>query len=414
MTIFIKQITSLDFIYTSRMMKFSTALFVLLTVITSLVSYGQISENPDKDTYVGQFNGDGKRHGLGTYTWEDGTVYQGRWRNDLMEGNGKLSFANGNFYEGNFSKGVPFGKGVYKWANGDIYQGGFLDGKMHGRGILITQTGERHEGSWIDNEVNGEGIHYYANGSQYIGSWSNGKRNGKGIMLYINGDTEQGMYVDDVFIPCDCPRESVPVEQAYQESEAVFIGKVFEVQAMEEGYDRVGMVVSEYWKGSLYPERKVYIRAEYSSCDFVYFEGDEYLVYAQAFQFDQSVYYPTKCTRTMKTSLPLFQKEIKILRSLSCEIKENDSRKVTFDFTDDTVCGCDGEDYKNPYQAYKSGVAHWYAGSCEEKKEHDEEIKKQTDVIRRQMEEEKKKNELLQKEEKMQPSTPTYNYVEED
>ncbi|NME69083.1 hypothetical protein [Flammeovirga aprica] len=413
MTIFNKQRTSLDLTYTNRKSIFPLLLSILFTLHFSYVE-AQISENPDKDNYVGQFNGDGKRHGHGTYTWEDGTVYQGKWRNDLMEGSGKLIFANGNSYEGNFEKGVPYGMGIYQWANGDVYQGGFLDGKMHGRGVLVTKGGERHEGTWIQNEVHGEGIHYYANGSQYIGSWSKGKRNGKGIMLYINGDTEQGMWVDDKFIPCDCMRESISIEQAYKESEAVFIGKVFEIQSMEEGYDRVGMIVSEYWKGSLYPSRKVYLRAEYSSCDFVYFEGDEYLVYAHPYQFDKTVYYPTKCTRTMKTSLPLAQNDIKTLRKFTCTIPEGDDRKVTYNFSEDPVCGCDGKDYKNPYNAYKAGVGHWFAGTCEEKKKLDAELAEQKSNIRYQLEEEKKKAELLKKEESTTPSIPTYNYVEEE
>lgn len=413
MTIFNKQRTSLHLTYTNRLSIILSLLFVF-EGFNLVETYAQeISDHPEKDSYVGQYNGDGKRHGLGTYTWEDGTVYQGRWRNDLMEGKGSLKFANGNKYEGNFSKSMPFGMGVYMWANGDVYQGGFLDGKMHGRGLLVTASGERHEGTWINNEVNGEGIHYYGNGSQYIGNWANGKRDGKGIMLYVNGDSEQGIWSDDQFIPCDCIRESISVEQSYKESDAVFIAKVFEVQAMEEGYDRVGMIVSEYWKGSLYPERKVYLRAEYSSCDFVYFEGDEYLVYAQSYQFDKTVYFPTKCTRTMKTSIPLAKADIKKLRSFACKIPEGEERTVTFDFTDDTVCGCDGNDYKNPYDAYKAGVDHWYAGSCDEKKKKDEELKQQKAEFRYLKEEENKKKDLLKKEESL-PQRPTYNYVEEE
>ncbi|WP_281613192.1 hypothetical protein [Flammeovirga sp. SubArs3] len=391
----------------NRMLRKSLGFMLCFLLINFTSVLGQeISEHPEKDKYVGQFNGDGQRHGMGTYTWEDGTVYQGKWRNDLMDGRGSLKFANGNKYEGNFSKGQPFGAGVYNWANGDVFQGGFLDGKMHGRGILITRSGERHEGTWMYNQVNGEGQHWYANGAQYIGEWKNGKRHGKGIMLYPNGDTEQGEWRDDEYVPCDCYRESVSVAEAYNESEAVFVGKVFEIETTDEGYDRVGIIVSEYWKGALYPKRKVYMRAEYGSCDFVYFEDEEYLIYAQPYQFDKSLYYPTKCTRSMRTSLPLASRDIEELRKMSCEIKENDDRKVAFDFTDDPVCGCDGEDYKNPYQAYKAGVAHWYAGTCEEKKKRDEEIRRAKYKIKDEIKEEKKE---IEKE-----TQQMYNYVEED
>ncbi|QWG00440.1 hypothetical protein KMW28_12330 [Flammeovirga yaeyamensis] len=378
--------------------------FIFLTF--SSLHAQDISDNPEKDKYVGQYNGEGKRHGSGTYTWQDGTQYQGKWRNDLMEGRGTLRFANGNKYEGNFFKGQPFGAGVYTWANGDIYKGGFLDGKMHGRGVLITATGERHEGTWVNNQVNGEGQHWYPNGAQYIGEWKNGKRHGKGIMLYPNGDTEQGEWREDEYVPCDCYRESVSVEESYNESEAVFIAKVFEVETTDEGYDRVGMIVSEYWKGALYPKRKVYLRAGYTSCDYVFFENEEYLVYANPYDFDKSLYYPTKCSRTMNLEIPLAQRDIETLRKMTCEFNENDKRKVSFDFTDDPVCGCDGKEYKNPYQAYKNQVGHWWAGTCEEKKKRDEELRKKKYKIKTEVEEEKKEV----KEQKQQ----MYNYVEEE
>ncbi|TRX69528.1 hypothetical protein EO216_15865 [Flammeovirga kamogawensis] len=391
------------------MFRYSWLLILIIIASMATQTSAQISEHPEKDSYVGQYNGDGKRHGSGTYTWEDGTVYRGKWRNDLMDGKGLLLFANGNKYEGNFSKGTPFGMGVYHWVNGDVYQGGFLDGKMNGRGVLVTNTGERHEGLWINNQVNGEGTHWYNNGAQYIGMWKNGKRNGKGIMLYMNGDTEQGQWADDKYIPCDeCARESISVEESYVESEAVFIGKVFEVETTDSGYDRVGMIVSEYWKGSLYPGRKVYLRAEYSSCDFVYFEGDEYLVYAQPYVFDKTLYFPNKCTRTMKTTLPLAQNDIKILRSLDCMIKDGEDRKVAFDFSKDAVCGCDEQEYENPYKAFKAGVGHWYAGTCAEKKAKDEKLRKERLNIKDDIEKEEQKSEPKKVEQ------PSYNYVEEE
>jgi hypothetical protein len=41
------------------------------------------------DKYYGQFR-DGLPHGKGTYTWQDGTYYEGQWQYGMKEGKGKL------------------------------------------------------------------------------------------------------------------------------------------------------------------------------------------------------------------------------------------------------------------------------------------------------------------------------------
>ena len=55
---------------------------------------------------------DGKKHGFGKYTWANGDVYEGEWK-DGTQGHG-------------------FGK--YTLAHGDVYEGEWKDLKQHGRG----------------------------------------------------------------------------------------------------------------------------------------------------------------------------------------------------------------------------------------------------------------------------------------
>jgi len=40
--------------------------------------------------YEGQWV-QGRRHGNGVQTWEDGSRYEGEWVNDRMHGNGKMT-----------------------------------------------------------------------------------------------------------------------------------------------------------------------------------------------------------------------------------------------------------------------------------------------------------------------------------
>lgn len=42
----------------------------------------------------------GKRDGNGEQVWPNGTKYTGEWRNDQMNGQGRIEYANGNSYEG--------------------------------------------------------------------------------------------------------------------------------------------------------------------------------------------------------------------------------------------------------------------------------------------------------------------------
>merc|ERR1740124_1882960 len=63
--------------------------------------------------------------GTGKYSWADGGVYEGDWKDGKMHGKGKYSYANGGVYEGDWKDGKMHGKGKYSFANGDVYEGYF-------------------------------------------------------------------------------------------------------------------------------------------------------------------------------------------------------------------------------------------------------------------------------------------------
>ena len=60
--------------------------------------------------------------------------YIGKCKKGLAHGNGKASGM--DTYEGRFRKGLPHGKGTYTWANGDMYEGDWKEGVREGFGIL--------------------------------------------------------------------------------------------------------------------------------------------------------------------------------------------------------------------------------------------------------------------------------------
>jgi len=55
-----------------------------------------------------------KMHGFGTYSWPDGRVYEGHWRNNTTHGTGKFTMADDSVEEKFHKKEVKHGL----WENG--------------------------------------------------------------------------------------------------------------------------------------------------------------------------------------------------------------------------------------------------------------------------------------------------------
>ena len=60
------------------------------------------------------------KNGLGTYTYSDGRVSTGNYKNGKKNGNVKIECPNGDIYEGDFINGSPSGKFTYTNTIGEI------------------------------------------------------------------------------------------------------------------------------------------------------------------------------------------------------------------------------------------------------------------------------------------------------
>jgi len=69
-------------------------------------------------------------HGLGTYN----------------------STEDGSFYNGEFKNGQRSGQGYASFSDGRVYEGEFKDGKMQGRGTCTYPDGRTFEGNWSNNK----------------------------------------------------------------------------------------------------------------------------------------------------------------------------------------------------------------------------------------------------------------------
>ena len=87
-------------------------------------------------------------HGKGRTILEDGSMYEGSYRDHKKEGKGVFSWASGEKYEGEFVGGMPCGIGVKTFADGRRYEGRWRDNKYHGKGKFIERDGTVTVAEW--------------------------------------------------------------------------------------------------------------------------------------------------------------------------------------------------------------------------------------------------------------------------
>jgi hypothetical protein len=170
---------------------------------------------PDGSEYNGPIEA-GKRSGKGKLAFtspsisistEEGAVaspklYEGDFKNDLMEGQGKLTFSDGSVYTGEFKNNAAEGRGKLI-SPGCSFSGFFLNNKKEGEGVAIYSNGEKYEGGFKEDMKHGKGKYYYSDQSLYDGYWINDIKEGKGDlkikcenekMEFYSGDFKAGAF----------------------------------------------------------------------------------------------------------------------------------------------------------------------------------------------------------------------------
>jgi hypothetical protein len=66
------------------------------------------------------------------------------------------------------------GTGYYTYPDGSMWVGQFKEGRPVGKGVCYYSNGDRYEGNWSLNAPNGEGIMHFASGRVYGAVWVNG------------------------------------------------------------------------------------------------------------------------------------------------------------------------------------------------------------------------------------------------
>ena len=73
------------------------------------------------------------------------------------------------------------------WQDGSRYEGGYKEGMKHGHGKYIWNDGSMYEGQWCENKINGVGIYIWPDGRKYSGEWKDNNMHGKGVYRWTDG-----------------------------------------------------------------------------------------------------------------------------------------------------------------------------------------------------------------------------------
>jgi len=111
------------------------------------------------------------QNGTHNYTFLNGSVYTGEWRDGKRHGHG-IMHKGGNVYDGCFHNDLMHGMGTYTWWNGQLYQGQWENGFRNGHGVQTWPSGQQYIGNWVDGKRHGQGAQYSKSGAVlFEGKW---------------------------------------------------------------------------------------------------------------------------------------------------------------------------------------------------------------------------------------------------
>ena len=159
----------------------------------------------------------GKKEGYGEYTWSNGSVYKGYWRDNKLCGKGVYYYIDGKKFIGEYNNNLKEGRGKYFWSDGKLYFGEYKQDKKEGIGKYMWNDGRIYLGFWKANKQNGLGRYSNPNASKdKYGIWVEGKRTQwieeeelKNDSNELFNDYQQILGFDTTFIDDDLDEEKI-------------------------------------------------------------------------------------------------------------------------------------------------------------------------------------------------------------
>lgn len=124
-------------------------------------------------------------NGQGSYTYRDGSMYEGDWKNGMRNGRGSYTCPSGSMYAGQWKNDRFDGQGIYTYPDGSMYEGQWKNNKRTGQGIYTGSNRFKYVGQWENDRLIGEGFLITADGRRFVGQFDkDGKLIGKYVSLY--------------------------------------------------------------------------------------------------------------------------------------------------------------------------------------------------------------------------------------
>lgn len=172
---------------------------------------------PDGELYEGNFC-DEFYHGIGMYTYKDGSVYEGSWHRGTRFGHGHYRSSEGWAYEGFYDTNRRHREGIITWPDGSCYMGDWYYDKIQGKGIFVTALRDIYRGEMLDGQFHGAGEMIYGDGSRYVGHFAHGLRQGRGIFSEKEGNEYYGHFVKDLYHGEVLVKLIIPIEEKGQDN----------------------------------------------------------------------------------------------------------------------------------------------------------------------------------------------------
>lgn len=150
---------------------------------------------PEGDYFEGNFIDD-KICGYGEYVNPEGVKYKGEWKDDMKNGYGEEIHSDGTIFTGEFVDDLKHGKGKFIWPDKTIYEGGIVKNQIEGIGKMIFPARQFYKGEWKSNKIEGRGIFIWPDKKVYIGNYKNEKKWGFGIFIWPNGRRYEGQWLN--------------------------------------------------------------------------------------------------------------------------------------------------------------------------------------------------------------------------
>lgn len=147
-------------------------------------------------SYTGGYIDGDEKHGYGRKVYRGGSIYEGGWSHNTMNGTGTYTWPDGHFYRGEWRKSLRHGTGIFIENNGNVYKGEYAHDAEHGIGTMIYYNGTVYRGRWMNGKKHGMGTSTHFSGTSYTGDWVDGKKHGMGTQTYSDGTSHTSNWVD--------------------------------------------------------------------------------------------------------------------------------------------------------------------------------------------------------------------------